>query len=107
MSAEGNNTLKPVDGLRPETDFDQKASQEEQNGTNYIFANEELRVGRNYIVARWLYNTIRKGTNDRGLYAMVFDKNLKILTQAKKDTIGKGNPRGSVWRKFQLCSSFQ
>ena len=37
---------------------------------------------------------------------MVFGQNLKILTSAKKDTIGKGTSRGAEWRKFQLHSTF-
>ena len=33
---------------------------------------------------------------------MVFGQNLKILTSAKKDIIGKGISRGAEWCKFQL-----
>ena len=38
---------------------------------------------------------------------MVFGQNLKILTLAKKDFIGKSIPRGAEWRKYQIHSSFQ
>ena len=37
---------------------------------------------------------------------MVFGQNLKILTLAKKDTIGKSISRGAEWHKFQLRSTF-
>ena len=55
---------------------------------------------RGVLICRYPWRKRRRWRTTEASMAFVFGQNLKNLTSAKKDTIGKGISRRSEWRKI-------